>query len=237
VAEGITIESDDEGVEISVEIPDEWVRSKGDHADLRADLEIQVPRGSHVGVESLNAAVSVRDVTGSVGVEAVNGAIDVRGGDRVEIESMTGAIVVDTTASAIRIESISGRVEVRGARENVDVATVSAPIVIEGGPFEEVDVESTSGAVRIAGPLAHGGTVSVETFSGDVILAFPPAVKARFEIATFSGEIRNAFGPSAPPDEDFDPHRELHFSLGLDGATVGIETFSGNVSLEKQGAR
>jgi DUF4097 and DUF4098 domain-containing protein YvlB len=236
VAEGLDVDTGDDGasVSISVDLPDEWIRTKGDHADLRSNLTIHVPRTAHVGVETMNASVSIRDVTGEVSVESMNGPIEVRGGEKVEIESMTGTVLVDAAASLVEVESIAGRVDVRGVREVVRATSVAGEIAISGGPFREVDVESTSGAVTLDGAIAPDGTVGIETFSGDVRLSLPADVKARFEIATWSGSIENELGPTQAADDDLDPHHELHFATGLAGAEIAIETFSGNVTLEKR---
>ena len=39
----------------------------------------------------------------------------------------------------------------------------------------------------------------------------------------------------ADPNDDFDPHQELNFATGLGGAEISIETFSGNIQLQKGG--
>lgn len=238
VADGLDVDSDDEGVSIEIDIPDGWLTTKGDQADLRSDLTIHVPLASHVDVETLNASVAVRDVRGNVKVESINGPIEVLGSDEIhdiDIESMTGSVLVDAPAAVVGVESIAGKVEIRGARDSVSVESVSGEVRISGGPFREVVVETTSGSIDLDGAVAPQGSVGIETFSGNVGLSLPAAVKARFEIATFSGDIENDFGPAAAPDDDFDPHKELHFSTGLGGAEIAIETFSGSIRLRKGG--
>ena len=63
-AEGFDFDSDREGTSISVSVPDAWFQAAGEDPAFRTTLTVFVPAGSSVGVETVNAGVSVEGVNG-----------------------------------------------------------------------------------------------------------------------------------------------------------------------------
>jgi hypothetical protein len=60
-------------------------------------------------------------------------------------------------------------------------------------------------------------------------------VSARFEVSTFSGDIKNELSADqAKRTSKYTTEQELSFEVGAAGATVEIQTLSGNVSLRKR---
>ena len=234
-AEGIELDSDEEGASIDVSIPEAWLYASDSDTEFRSTLIVQVPQGSSVYVETLNATVTVRGVRGHVEIETVNGPVTLEGDPAsVEISSMTGNVQVRARAAEMEVESISGAVDLAGAVRRARVQTTSAAIDIRGESLEEVEVESVTGDVTVDGSFTAKGGVDIETHSGKVELRLPASVRAKFECETFSGKIDNAFGPQPVPEKRFHPQKELRFSTGPDSFTIQVQTFSGDIVLGKR---
>ena len=68
--------------------------------------------------------------------------------------------------------------------------------------------------------------------SGAVTLLLPGNQQAEFSAQTFSGEIRSDFGMVAKDPESSE--RKLDYTAGNNGASIHIESYSGDVRLKKR---
>lgn len=232
-AEGLDMSSDDESAWIEVETPESWLYESDDDSEYQSHLEITVPAGSSVEVESLNASVTIENVNGEIEVESVNGSIAISGNPvSVEAETMTGFVEVHAQAADVEAGTVSGSVILTGVARTVDVESVSGAVQISGRALREVEVETTTGDVSFSGSLARGeGSLEVETFSGHVDLLLPRETEARFHLVTFSGQIENDIGPRPRPDGRFNPFQEVRFTTGLMDYEASVSTYSGNIRL------
>ena len=228
--ERLDIDSSGRTVEIEV---DYLRRSHGRDAD--AHLEIRVPAGSDVDVESVSAEVSVAGVTGEVTVESVSGSVDVEGSPQsVDLESVSGSIEVRGGADQASAESVSGRVRLSGAFRDVEAESVSGRVELSSDEIRRADLSTTSGDIELAGSLAPRAEIEVESHSGSVELLLPSSVSARFEVTTYSGRIDNDLGPPAEKTSRYAPGKELNFAIGGGDARIRVDTFSGSVRLRRQ---
>jgi hypothetical protein len=233
-AEGFEFEIDEEEgeAEIYIEAPDHWFYESDDDSEYRSELVVQVPRGSSLSIEAINATVKVDGISGAVEVETINGNVTISGDpSSVEVESMTGDIDVRAQAAQMEIEAVSGSVVLFGATGAVEVESVSGEVVVAGSGLGEVSVETVSGPITLDVSVADQGEIGVETHSGDVELLLPSDMKATFSISTFSGTIENEVGPTPRKTSRFEPYTELRFSTGPEEFEVQVETFSGNIGL------
>lgn len=214
---------------IEVGVPD----SSNYDGDFESHLVVKVPRGSSVGVETINASIDIVEVDGLIEVETVNGAITITGDPRgVEISAITGEIDITAVNAPMEIESVSGGVTLRGVTSAVSVESVSGRVDISGQDLTEVEIESMAGDIRVQGNFTAKGEVDIESFSGSVELVLPAGIAANFDLVTFSGKIENDLGPKPRPHGEHSPYTKLSFSTGLDSDfDVSIETFSGNITL------
>lgn len=202
---------------------------------VRSDLEIHVPAGSKVTIDSFAAQIKVSDVTGSVSAETVNGSIAVSGSSReVNVSSVNGAVEVSGAGKRIHAESVNGEVTLRGASGEVAASTVNGQLSVIGASFERATLETVSGGLRFEGDFAPRAVVSANTVSGSVEFVMPASVKADFSISSFSGDIKNEFGAAAKKVSKWTSEKELTFSTGDGGADVSIETLSGGIELRKR---
>jgi DUF4097 and DUF4098 domain-containing protein YvlB len=196
------------------------------------DLEIHVPKGSSLDIETVSAWIRIEGVHGNLMAESVSGSITCEGSaESVEFETVSGGIEITGVKSRIEAESVSGAVEIRDAGGAVEAATVSGSVTISGGDFERGDFESVSGALHFEGDLESDGHYQFENLSGSTTLVLPEDADATFTIETFSGSIKSDFDARID-SEDHGPGKFSEFSRGSGAATLEITSFSGSITLK-----
>jgi hypothetical protein len=226
-AEGLTLQGDRRHTRVEVET------YRNPHG-VNSDLEVRVPAGSDVVIESYGASISVSEVKGTVTAETVNGDIRVGEAPReVRAESVNGGVTVSSRGGRVQAESVNGPVTVRGAGGEIEASTVNGQLTVTGGSFERARLETVNGRVLFEAGLGPRGSLEVEAVSGAVELALPPDTAADFTVTTFSGDIRNELGPPARKAGQYTTEKELTFSTGGGGARVMVETLSGAIVLRR----
>jgi DUF4097 and DUF4098 domain-containing protein YvlB len=200
-----------------------------------SDLEIKVPAGSTLDVETISADISVDGVSETVKLESISGSITA-GGDprRFDVKTVSGDVEVTAANAPGRAKSVSGRVTLKGVAGAVEASSVSGEVSVTGGSVSNVELETTSGSITLNAGLAKDARVEAKTVSGEVELSLPANVGADFEVKTFSGDITNEFGQPARRTSEYGPGKELSFSVGGGGARVEAKSFSGSVYLRKR---
>jgi DUF4097 and DUF4098 domain-containing protein YvlB len=199
-----------------------------------SDLELKVPAGSRLEVNTVSADIGVDGVAGPVRLESVRGRVTVGGAPReFEAKTVSGDIEVAAASAPGRASSVSGKVALKGVGESVEADSVSGAVTVTGDAVTRAQLQTTSGDIRFDAGLAAGGRLDAKTVSGSVGLRLPAATAAEFDVTTFSGNITNEFGPQAKRTSEYGPGKELSFSTGT-GAKVVAKTFSGDVRLQKR---
>ncbi len=197
-------------------------------------LEIKVPQGSSLEISTVSAEIDVEKVAGEMDLESVSGGVTVGGEPkRFTVKSVSGDVRITATTAPGRAKTVSGEVKLAGVTGDVEAGSVSGGISVTGEAVSRVDLETTSGDIRLDAGLAKDARVEAKTVSGTVEIRLPAATSADFEVSTFSGNINNDFGPAAKRTSEYGPGRELSFSTGA-GARVLAKSFSGNVNLRKK---
>lgn len=211
------------------------VESRGNPMGARADLEVKIPQGSRVKVESFGAEVAIRDVKGEVAAESVNGSIRIGGGPGlVEAETVNGSLDLEGPVHRARVHAVNGQVTVTGAVDELEAGTVNGRLLVTGGRSTRAELETVSGTLRFEGSLIGRATLDAHSVSGPVELLLPANVSAEFDVSTFSGLIENELGPAAAKKSKWTSEKGLEFSTGSGEAKVSIETLSGTISLRKK---
>ncbi len=231
--DGLDFSGSNDNFDIEVEIPDSYGRR---HRDLDSDLEIWLPAGSSLAVETVSASIRVSGVNGRLELESVSGEVSVEGApSSADVETVSGGIELSGSETLAIAESVSGKIELSGVAGRVEAATVSGSIRVEASDIEQGDFEAVSGSVRFTGALSPGARLSAESHSGSVVLNLPADTSARFQVETFSGSINNGFGGGeAERTSRYAPGKRLDFTIGSGDAQVRVESFSGSVTLNPQ---
>lgn len=233
--EGLEIDGDLDEISIEVDIPERHGRRHVGSRDYESHLEIWVPVGSHLSVETVSAAIEVTALTGPVELESVSGSIKAAGGSQeADLATVSGSITFSGSQTPISAESVSGSVHLEGVADQVEVSTVSGNIEVISDALTQCEMETVSGRIDLEGDLAARGRLEIEAHSSNITVALPANVSASFEIETFSGNIENDFGPEAESTGRYTPGKRLEFSTGGGDARVSIDSFSGTVRVKRR---
>ncbi len=187
----------------------------GTHGD--AVLEVKVPKGGSLDVDTVSADISAGGVRGPI-----------------HAQSVSGKVVVNGAGAPVEARSVSGEIEVTGVEARLKATTVSGDVTTRGGTLSDVDLESVSGSLQCDAALAAKGTLDAKTISGNVTLTLPANVGADVTLTTFSGGLKSAFGLGDVESSKFVPSKNAHATLGDGGARVRVETLSGSIELVKK---
>lgn len=222
-AERLDVTPSGETTEIRVVIPRNSRNVRG------SDLEIRLPAGKELTVNTVSAEIEVDGVTGPVSAQSTSGDVEVAGSPaRVRAASTSGDVEVRLAATArVQARSTSGDVRVSGTvRESVDVESTSGDVEVTAST-PEVRAKSVSGDVALRGV---GGRVSASTVSGDTEILDSRVQYGSFETVSgnlrFTGELQRggAFNLQSHSGDI-----ELQLPAGQ-GAEFEVKTFSGDVS-------
>jgi DUF4097 and DUF4098 domain-containing protein YvlB len=229
-ADELRITGGGDRLHIEVEYPDNVKEFDG------SPLDIMVPMGVDVEVNSVSSDIAVDKVRGDVELATVSGTITIRGEPaEVEAETVSGDLDVRVETDAASLACVSGDIEVSGVRRELECAVVSGDITVDAGrTLETLECETVSGGITVGGEIAEDAEWSLAAHSGDIVLNLTGNVNARFEIETFSGKIHDAFGHQAQRTSKYAPGSELEFTEGDGSAKVEIEAFSGDVKVRQK---
>lgn len=182
-----------------------------------SNLEIRVPAGSRLDVETVSADITASDLTGPLSFQTVSGEVTATGSPKeLSAQSVSGNLKIDVGSAEIKAETVSGTVSVKAPSP------------------QDVRLESVSGDLGFEGGLAQGGSLDASTVSGSVEAALPAAISADFSLGTFSGDLKSAFGTKSEASPEDHSGKHLSFSTGGGGSRVKVKTFSGNVAVTKR---
>jgi hypothetical protein len=141
-------------------------------------VEVMVPRGATVDVQSRNGHVEVADVS-EARVRSLSGDVDVRRvSQSVEVSCLSGDVSVSDSSGTVRVMSTSGDVEARNVRnlsaaDYFEAKSTSGDVSLEGVTHRRVSGSVVSGSVLYTGALARGGSYDFSTISGEVTMELP----------------------------------------------------------------
>jgi hypothetical protein len=233
-----------------------FVTERGDSVEVRTayparmrtsgsgvDYKVNVPNGAHVTLKSVSGDVSVKSINGELRAETVSGNIDASAVRLVrQAKSMTGTIhLSDASGAEVNAGTVSGDILLRSLKaRNADLQSVSGNLRMTDVDIERAHSRSMSGAIEYAGRIARGGRYEFQSHFGDVRVV--PAGSTGFDVEanTFSGDIRSDYAlrlfrrtsPGRGVPVRFT--RTVRGSFGDGGATLAIQSFSGNIVIVKQ---
>jgi hypothetical protein len=208
-----------------------WIEALSPEAS-GAVLELRVPANARVWVKTATAVITVEGVTGELDLNIIAGSITVRGNPRqANLESMDGSITVDGSPGWMRIKTGDGQVQVRGSCEDLAISTVSGPVTVQDGAFERLRLESVTGAMRFAGDLARGASLSMDAHSGRIDFAISGRSNVAVDARSLTGRVENTLSTKRPSPGRDGRGEELALELGTGGAQAMLRSFKGSIRL------
>jgi DUF4097 and DUF4098 domain-containing protein YvlB len=227
----LDITSDTSGIEIRVVLPHHV--NSSDCGEC-ADLQIQVPKGSHLEVSTVSADVEANGISGAARLGTVSGGISLNSSaSRIDVKTVSGDTTVVGSAKGAQITatSVSGTLRVSDVDGSVDAENVSGDTKVASRHVSTLKMSATSGNLIFDGSLFKGGNYDLNNVSGDVEVVTDGTPDARFDVSSFSGDIDNGFGPKPTRVSKYSPGMELHFTSGSGSATLSARTLSGDIHL------
>jgi DUF4097 and DUF4098 domain-containing protein YvlB len=229
----------------------------------QAALEVHVPAGKSLEIQTSAGPVNVVGVTGDVEVVNRGGPVTVEGSPRdVEVTSTGGPVTVNATTRSVTVNSTGGPVTIGGTvRGLAEVNAMSGPVTVSA-VAERLEINALSGPVRVtnvsgpievasvSGPVYVGGrrlSGSIANVSGGVVVE--GALAGGLSVESHSGDVELRLPASTAADVDVTTYsgsfrsdfgtgrrdgNERHLRLGRGGSELSITTFSGNVKLVRR---
>jgi DUF4097 and DUF4098 domain-containing protein YvlB len=211
------------------------VRNKPDSRNVDdTDLHLRIPPGASIEVETVSADIVVEGMEGeSVVLHTVSGDVEASASpQRLEIQSVSGDVEFGGAVSRTSIETVSGEISLNGVGGEVVISTVSGDVSLIAKEVERGRFESVSGDLKLDLVVGDGGRVASDSMSGDIVLRLPAAQKAEFAAQTFSGDISSDFGEAVSVSNG--PGSVLEYQEGRTGASIRLESFSGDIDIRRQ---
>lgn len=203
----------------------------------RSRYEISVPIGTEVRATTVSGNIAVRSTTGEVSVHSTSGDVEVRDANRVEVGTISGDIRASKLRGRIRATTTSGDIRLDDVEGELTGSSVSGNLELSGS-LTGLEFETISGEVTFSGEMTGSGAFRASTHSGDVRFTLPATMGANLELQTFSGDLRTGFPMTLQPGERVGARtRRLQTTINGGGTRIRLETFSGDVIIEKGASR
>jgi hypothetical protein len=149
-----------------------------------ADVEMHVPFGATVQVQTRDGDISISGVAGAY-AGSQNGDITIENTTKlIEAGSVGGSISLRDSSGRINLSSAGGGIEATNIRaaspeDTLEVGTVSGDIQLEGIASPHVMAKTVSGTLNMSGALVKQGYYSVTNVTGEIVLTMPPNASFR----------------------------------------------------------
>ncbi len=199
-----------------------------------SNLQLNVPINASLEVQGVSADISVEGLESErLILESVSGDIEVSAQTQVlEAESISGDVTFVGHTLRASVESVSGEITLQGVEGEFKATTVSGDLQLSGTNINRGRFETVSGDLEIELDLTESGRLKAESMSGDLKLLLPGDQQAEFKARTYSGDISSDFGSAV--EKSHGPGSTLSHRAGKNGATISIESFSGDIRIESQ---
>lgn len=200
---GVAVNETDVALELEVSIPRKWNRRGVVHMELR------VPRGLRVDVQSSNGKVCISSVAANVKAHSSNGAVSVEQieGD-VEVHSSNAKVHCACIHGRLVARTSNGKIEVSKHRGAIDAATSNGLI--------EAELEELGGAIVLA------------TSNGRIALTLPEQADADVDVRVDNGIIRSQRSLCRCTHST---GGRLAGQLGKGGTPIKLRTSNGSISV------
>ncbi len=178
-----------------------------------ADVEMEVPAGATVQVQTRDGDISISGVAGAY-AGSQNGDIRIeRATKLVEAGSVGGSISLKNSSGRVNLSSAGGGVEATNVRavtpeDTFEVGTVSGDIQLDHIANPKVMVKTVNGTLMMSGALVKSGYYAFTNMTGDVVLTLPHDASFRLNakvsdkkdiISEFALTYLGETAPPAPP--------------------------------------
>ncbi len=185
-----------------------------DNLDIVVDFRLEVPKGTHLEIDSLNGNVWVAKDCGNVTVKGRN--------TDIEITAPRGDVVANST---------NGRIRVIDARRDATLETVNGNVYahMKSGSLQASTMNGTVVA-RVLGPEVRFAQLTSQ--NGDITLVMNKVCSAFVEARTERGAVES----DLPVDSSHGvcKSRHLEGNIGRGQMYLSMDTLNGNIRIRSE---
>ncbi len=207
IADGYQIETTDDSVSlvaptrIGFDLKNFGLGRRSSH-----DLDIEVPRGAEVSVESASGDIEGTNLHGPTRIRSASGDIDLVG-----------------LAGPTDIDSVSGDVSLTAAGPiELKVRSISGDLIVRAPQLTRTEIGTTSGDIRLDAVLGGTGPFEIQSVSGDVTIV--GRADFQIEARTVTGDLES----DLPHTTDNGRGRK-RLIVGTGGTRLGFTSVSGDL--------
>ena len=217
--------------------------TRGNSMSGSVDYVIAVPVNAAVSLKSVSGNIFVTNVRGEVRAEAVSGDVNIGGTPNVAIaKTVSGDVLARDigTETALVLSTVSGTVIGTGLRvRTLEAGSVSGDVRLTGSQIERLEARSVSGNIEFDAPLAQGGRYEFTSHSGDVRIVLSGSTGFELDADTFSGSVRSDVpvtlrSVGRTERERRGSTRAIRGTFGDASAFLSVRSHSGSVVITKK---
>jgi len=219
MAEAIKVTSEQSANTISLQVkkPDGLQPAFGFRVSPTARIVASVPRRCNI---------VARSGDGSIGIERVEGTIELHTGDgSVKGRDVVGTLRVTTGDGSLRFEGVSGTLDLESGDGGARVS----------GRLQALTLKTGDGSVEVSAEDGSSMATDWEIRTGDggLRLELPANFSANLDASTGDGGVRvHGFGEPAGASGDGDNPSELKRPLGAGGKRLRLRSNSGTITIK-----
>jgi hypothetical protein len=170
------------------------------------ELEIEVPHGARVSIDSASADLEITDLDGEKQVRTASGDVKLR-----------------RLAGQLEVQTVSGDVDLEG-QAPIDLAlrSVSGDVRVRVPRLRRLDMTTTSGDLWLDAELGGDGPFALRSISGDATIVGRSGF--RVEAESITGDLSSEL----PHKRESSPGRRV-MTVGRPGATLAFRSVSGDL--------
>src|SRR5215510_8258489 len=205
------------------------------------NVELDVPRGATVKLQSTNGAISVADVARIDSNSQAGGTEVIKAHAETNVSAIGGDISVRDSTGSFKLHTVGGSIDARDLRpanpaDAFDADTIGGEIILNRIQHPRQKVNTVSGEVDYTGPVLRGGEYSFQSISGHLRLSLPP--NSSFRVSGTLGQaadFTNDFGlKNTLNRSNRGPSRQLNEIVGRGDASITLSFFSGSIQIRKR---
>lgn len=172
------------------------------------EIEVEVPHGAEVNVDSASAEVSASDLSGIK-----------------QFRTASGDLMFERLAGPLQVESVSGDIAVDGqAPVELTGKSISGDVRVRVPRMRRLEMQTTSGDVYLDAQLDGNGPFSLRSISGDVTIIGRSGM--RIEAQTVTGDLES----DLPSKRESSLGRKV-LVVGRPGPTLSFQSVSGDLHI------
>lgn len=179
----IELRRKDDGTEqakkIEVRVKDKEAEgNSSDPCEAYSELELDVPHGATVQLQTRDTDIEVSDVA-VVYASTQNGDVNIERATKiVDAGTIGGGISLRESKGRISLHSASGSIDATDVKpadagDAFDAKSLGGDITLDHVTHSQLTANTLNGGLCVSGPLVSGGRYNLRTISGDMTLTIP----------------------------------------------------------------